>query len=133
MAFNTTYHDLGIRKGMSLVEATRKACENCGNATDISLSIQYALDHKLDIGGLVTMTDNEVNTNRHPALAVREYREKRVPDFRNIMWATTATSFTCNDPNDKFGMDVCGFDTTAPSVVADFIRGEAVTPEPVED
>ena len=61
------------------------------------------------------------------------HREKRVPDFRNIMWATTATSFTCNDPNDKFGMDVCGFDTTAPSVVADFIRGEAVTPEPVED
>jgi 60 kDa SS-A/Ro ribonucleoprotein len=125
MAFNSTYHDLGIRKGMSLEQATKRACENCGNATDISLSIKYAMENRLKIGGLVTMTDNEVNTGTHPALAVREYRNKMVPDFCNVMAATTATPFTCNDPNDRFGLDVCGFDTSAPSVMADFIRGEA--------
>jgi 60 kDa SS-A/Ro ribonucleoprotein len=124
MAFNTTYHDLGIRKNMSLEEASRRANENCGNATDISLSVQYALDNRLDIGGLITMTDNEVNTNRHPALALREYRDKRVADLRSVMVATTSTGFSVNDPNDKLGLDVAGFDATVPVVIADFIRGD---------
>ena len=131
--FADSFRDLGIRKGMTLVEATRRAVMNNFGSTNISLALQYALDNKLDVGGFIVMTDNEANTGRHANLALREYREKRVEDARLVVVATTATSYTVNDPNDKFGLDVVGFDPTVPSLIADFIRGEAVTPEPVED
>jgi 60 kDa SS-A/Ro ribonucleoprotein len=34
----------------------------------------------------------------------------------------TSTDFTIADPKDAGMMDVVGFDTTAPSVIADFAR-----------
>lgn len=126
---STKFRELGIRKGMSLEDACRRAQQPFG-ATDISLAVQYALDNKLSVGGFLVMTDNEVNSSRHPTLALKEYRQKYVEDARSVMLATTATAFTCNDPNDRFGMDVVGFDSNTPSVVADFIRGE-VPEEPV--
>lgn len=124
----TKFVELGIRKGMTLADATERAVKNNFGSTDISLAIQYALDNKLDVGGFLVMTDNEGNSGRHPALALKEYREKFVADARLVALATTATSYTVNDPNDKFGMDVVGFDPTVPSVIADFIRGEQPTP-----
>jgi 60 kDa SS-A/Ro ribonucleoprotein len=131
--FADSFRDLGIRKGMTLVEATRRAVMNNFGSTNISLALQYALDNKLDVGGFIVMTDNECNTGRHANLALREYREKRVEDARLVVVATTATSYTVNDPNDKFGLDVVGFDPTVPSLIADFIRGEQAPPEPVEE
>lgn len=131
--FADSFRDLGIRKGMTLVEATRRAVMNNFGSTNISLALQYALDNKLDVGGFIVMTDNEANTGRHANLALREYREKRVEDARLVVVATTATSYTVNDPNDKFGLDVVGFDPTVPSLIADFIRGEQAAPEPVEE
>lgn len=121
---SSKFRELGIRKGMSLVEATKRAVMSNFGSTDISLAVQYALDHKLDVGGFLVMTDNECNSGRHVNLALKEYREKRVEDARLVVVATTATAFTVNDPNDKFGLDVVGFDPTVPSVIADFIRGE---------
>jgi 60 kDa SS-A/Ro ribonucleoprotein len=121
---SSKFRELGIRKGMSLVEATKRAVMCNFGATDISLAVQYALDHKLDVGGFLVMTDNECNSGRHVNLALKEYREKRVEDARLVVVATTSTGFTVNDPNDKFGLDVVGFDPTVPSVIADFIRGE---------
>lgn len=122
--FADTFRDLGIRKGMTLVEATQRAVQNNFGSTNISLAIEYALKHGIDVGGFIVMTDNECNTGRHVNLALREYRERKVADARLVVVATTATSYTVNDPNDKFGMDVVGFDPTVPAVIADFIRGE---------
>ena len=82
------------------------------------------LKNGIDVGGFIVMTDNECNTGRHVNLALREYRERKVEDARLVVVATTSTGYTVNDPNDKFGLDVVGFDPTVPSVVADFIRGE---------
>lgn len=125
--FADTFRELGIRKGMTLVEATQRAVQNNFGSTDISLAIQYALKGKIDVGGFLIMSDNEVNCGHHPSLVLREYRERRVADARLVALGTTPTPFTVNDPNDKFGLDVVGFDPTVPSVIADFIRGEQVT------
>lgn len=122
--FADSFRDLGIRKGMTLVEATRRAVQNNFGSTNISLAIEYALKNGIDVGGFIVMTDNECNTGRHVNLALREYRERKVADARLVVVATTSTGYTVNDPNDKFGLDVVGFDPTVPSVVADFIRGE---------
>jgi 60 kDa SS-A/Ro ribonucleoprotein len=129
--FADSFRDLGIRKGMTLVEATRRAVQNNFGSTNISLAIEYALKNGIDAGGFIVMTDNECNSGRHVNLALREYRERKVADARLVVVATTSTGYTVNDPNDKFGLDVVGFDPVTPSVVADFIRGEQPT-APVE-
>jgi 60 kDa SS-A/Ro ribonucleoprotein len=122
--FADQFREIGIRKGMTLVEATKRAVQANFGSTDIGLAYDYALKNKLVVGGFLVMTDNEVNSGRHPKLALTHYREKFVPDARSVMLATVATEFSCNDPNDKFGLDVAGFDTNVPNVIADFIRGE---------
>jgi 60 kDa SS-A/Ro ribonucleoprotein len=35
----------------------------------------------------------------------------------------TSNGFSSADPNDRGMLDVIGFDTTAPAVIADFVRG----------
>lgn len=133
--FADTFRDLGIRKGMTLGDATRRALKNNFGATDVSLAIEYALNNRIDVGGFIVMTDNECNAGRHIKHALRDYREKRVADARLVVVATTATSYTVNDPNDKFGLDVAGFDAAVPALVADFIRGDQpeAVPDEVED
>lgn len=121
--FADSFRDLGIRKGMTLQEACRRAQKNNFGSTDISLAVRYATSCKLKVGGFIVMTDNEVNCGPHPALVLREYRKRFVPDARSVFVATAANGFTVNDPNDKFGLDVAGFDASVPPVIADFIRG----------
>lgn len=124
--FATKFRELGIRKGMTLAEAMRRS--QCAfGSTDTSLAIQYALDNKLSVGAFIIMTDNECNTGRHTSNALKEYREKYVEDARQVVVGTTSTGFTIADPNDKFALDVVGFDTNAPSVIADFISREQAT------
>lgn len=123
--FANTFRELGIRKGMTLAEAYRRAQVANFGSTDCSLAIQYAIEHKMVVGGFITMTDNEVNTGSHPAQMLQRYRERFNPQARNVVVATTSTPFTVNDPNDKFGLDVVGFDASAPKVIADFIRGDS--------
>ena len=55
---------------------------------------------------------------------------KFVGDARSVVVATTSTNFTINDPDDKWGLDVAGFDTSVPAMISDFIRGD--TDEPKE-
>lgn len=125
--FANTFRELGIRKGMSLDEATKRAVLNNFGTTNCSLAIEYALKNGIDAGGFIVMTDNECNSGRHVNLALKEYREKRVSDARLVVVGTTATGFTINDLNDKFGLDVVGFDSATPSLIADFIRGDQPT------
>jgi len=123
--FAHQFVELGIRKGMSLDDAMNRALRSNFGSTDISLAFQYALQNKLEVGGFICMTDGEVNCGRHPAQALREYRQKFVRDARSVFVATCANDFTVNDPTDKFGLDVVGFDASAPPIIANFIRGDA--------
>jgi len=122
--FANTFRELGIRKGMTLAEATRRAHDMNFGSTDVSLAFQYAIHNRIEVGGFVVMTDSETNGGRHPALALREYRERFVGDARSVVVGTTSTSFTVADPADKWSLDVCGFDTSIPNVITSFIRGE---------
>lgn len=119
----TKFKELGIRKGMRLTEATQR-CQQPFGSTDVSLAYQYALDNKLEVGGFIVMTDSETNMGAHPTLKLREYRQHYVHDARSVVVATTSTPFTVNDPNDKYGLDVAGFDASVPALIGDFIRGD---------
>jgi 60 kDa SS-A/Ro ribonucleoprotein len=121
--FAHEFRELGIRKGMDLETAIRKAHDQNFGSTYVSLAYEYAIQHKLKVGGFVVMTDNETNRGPHAALRLKAYRERFVPDARSVVAATASNPFTVNDPNDKWGLDVVGFDTSVPNVVTSFIRG----------
>ena len=121
---STAIRELGIRKNMTLESACEKAVMNNFGSTDIAKAYEYAIQNKIKVGGFIVMTDNEVNTGRHPALALREYRQKFVGDARSVVVATSANDYSVSDPEDKLCMDVVGFDASAPPVIADFIRGD---------
>ena len=131
--FANTFRELGIHKGMSLSEArSRTVAANFGS-TDVSLAVQYAINNKIEVGGFVVMTDNEVNSGRHLPQALKEYRQRFVRDARCVMVATTVTECSCVDPQDSLCLDIAGFDPSVPSVVSNFIRGSTPARAETED
>jgi len=91
--------------------------------TDCALPMLWAARNKLDVSGFITYTDSETWAgNIHPAQALRQYRSEFVGDAKAVVVGMTSNGFTLADPNDQGMMDVVGFDTTAPAVIADFVR-----------
>jgi 60 kDa SS-A/Ro ribonucleoprotein len=92
--------------------------------TDCALPMLWAAKHKVDVDTFVIYTDNETWAGKvHPFQALAEYRHKTGRRAKLIVVGMTATSFTIADPNDPGMLDVVGFDTAAPQVMADFTRG----------
>jgi 60 kDa SS-A/Ro ribonucleoprotein len=91
--------------------------------TDCALPMVWARRNKLNVAGFVTYTDTETWAgNIHPAQALRQYRSEFVRDAKAVVVGMTSNGFTLADPNDRGMLDVVGFDTTAPAVIADFVR-----------
>ena len=84
----------------------------------------YARARELEIDTFVIYTDSETWAGDvHPAQALREYRQRRAstPGWSWSAWSRTA--FSIADPNDPGMLDVVGFDTATPQLIADFARG----------
>jgi 60 kDa SS-A/Ro ribonucleoprotein len=91
--------------------------------TDCALPMLWAARNKLNVSAFITYTDSETWAgNIHPAQALRQYRNEFVGDAKAAVVGMTSNGFTLADPNDRGMMDVVGFDTTAPAVIADFVR-----------
>lgn len=115
--------DLGIRKGMSLAEATKRTQDRNFGSTDASAAMRYALEKGLDVDVFVVMTDNETWCgNIHPTEALREYRRRTKINAKLVVVGMTATNFSIADPRDLGMLDLVGFDTSAPAIMADFAR-----------
>ena len=92
--------------------------------TDCALPMLWAARNKLNVSGFITYTDSETWAgNIHPAQALRQYRNEFVGDAKAIVVGMTSNGFTLADPNDRGMLDVVGFDTSVPAVIADFVRG----------
>jgi 60 kDa SS-A/Ro ribonucleoprotein len=76
------------------------------------------------VDAFVVYTDNELGQGRrHPFQALSAYRrERNKPNAKLIVAAMTATNFTVADPSDPGMLDIAGFDTAAPAVMAEFVR-----------
>jgi 60 kDa SS-A/Ro ribonucleoprotein len=91
--------------------------------TDCALPMVWATRHKVEVDTFVVYTDNETWAGSvHPFQALREYRQKMGRPAKLIVVGMTATDFTIADPTDAGMMDVVGFDTAAPQIMADFAR-----------
>ena len=92
--------------------------------TDCSLPMIWAKQNKVPVDTFVIYTDNETWAGKvHPFQALKDYREKMGRRAKLIVVGMTATRFSIADPSDPGMLDVVGFDSAAPRVMADFARG----------
>ncbi|MGL4419630.1 MAG: hypothetical protein ACRCZF_03100 [Gemmataceae bacterium] len=85
--------------------------------------MQYASQEKLPVDVFVVYTDNETFQGKvHPSVALQRYRQKMGIPAKLAVVGMTATQFTIADPADGGMMDVVGFDSATPEVLAWFAR-----------
>jgi 60 kDa SS-A/Ro ribonucleoprotein len=123
MGFSTNFIDLGLTGKMSLEEVVLRVSNRTFGGTDCSLPMQWALQQKQKVDVFTVITDNETWAGReHPVNALRKYRDKMRIDAKLIVVGMTATNFTIADPEDAGMLDIVGFDSAAPALMADFAR-----------
>lgn len=121
---HTKLMPLQFTAGMPLGRAKAVVSGIPFGATDCALPMLYALQNGLDFDAFVVITDSETWAGAiKPMEALRSYRQSRVADAKLVVIGMTSTGFTIADPQDRGSLDVVGFDTAAPSLIADFIRG----------
>ena len=123
--FTSTFQDLGITAKDTLEGAMKKAQKSNFGSTDCAMPMIYAYDKKIKVDAFVVMTDNETydNPKMHASQALEIYRKAFNHNAKLIVVGMTSTGFTIADPNDAGMLDVVGFDSAAPQVMADFVRG----------
>lgn len=117
---------LGITAKTALPDVVKAMEAIPMGATDCALPMLHALERSQKVDGFVVYTDSETwHGAVHPYQALRKYRAETGQAAKLAVVATSATAFTIADPTDGGMMDVVGFDTAAPTVIADFLRGRS--------
>jgi 60 kDa SS-A/Ro ribonucleoprotein len=110
---------------LRLAEVIQRLAAIPMGGTDCALPLLWAARNKLNVSGFITYTDSETWAGTiHPAQALRHYRDEYVANAKAVVVGLTSNGFTFADPADRGMLDVVGFDTTAPAVIADFVRSE---------
>ncbi len=92
--------------------------------TDCSLPMRWALERKLEVDTFLIYTDSETWAGPiHPVQALNQYRERMGIAAKLVVIGMVSNGFSIADPGDAGMLDVIGFDTAAPAVLADFARG----------
>jgi 60 kDa SS-A/Ro ribonucleoprotein len=114
---------VNISPRMRLAEVIKRIEAIPMGGTDCALPMVWAARNKMNVSAFITYTDSETWAgNIHPAQALRQYRDAFVGDAKAVVVGMTSNGFTLADPNDRGMLDVVGFDTTVPAVIADFVR-----------
>lgn len=120
-----TIQELDINPAHRLYDVIRALKGIGGGGTNLSLPVLYALQRRLTVDAFVILTDNETWAGQqHPTQALKQYRARINPAAKIITVQMTATSPTINDPNDRRTLDIVGFDTMVPLLIADFLRDQ---------
>ncbi len=110
---------------MRLAEVIKRIEAIPMGGTDCALPMLWAARNKLNVSAFITYTDSETWAgNIHPSQALRQYRSEFVGDAKAVVVGMTSNGFTIADPNDRGMLDVVGFDTSVPAVIADFVRSQ---------
>lgn len=97
--------------------------------TDCALPMIWAQNNRVDVDTFCIYTDNETWAgNVHPSQALRSYRDARGIPAKLVVVGMTSNGFSIADPNDAGMLDVVGFDTSTPPVIADFARASGSNP-----
>ena len=123
MSGGATMAPLSITATDSLASAVRKTQVLDFGGTDCALPMLDALEKKIPVDVFVIFTDSETWAGPiHPAEALRKYRQEMGIPAKLVVVAMVSNGFTIADPQDAGMMDVVGFDSAAPALIADFAK-----------
>lgn len=123
-AFDHGMQPITITAKSTLAQVLKQTKDINGGGTDCSLPMQEALRQGWEVDAFVVITDNETHHGRmHPLQALEKYREKTGIPAKLIVVGMTSTGFTIADPKDSGMLDIVGWDSAAPTVMASFVRG----------
>lgn len=89
--------------------------------TDCALPMLDAIQEKLEVDVFIVYTDSETWAGRvHPVKALRQYRQKSGIPAKLIVCGLVANKLSIADPEDGGMLDIVGFDSVAPQVIAEF-------------
>lgn len=124
-AFATSLMPLNISPRQRLDDAIRAVSNLPFGGTDCAQPMIWALQNGVQVDHFSVYTDNETWAGGiHPHQALRDYREKTGINARLSVVGMTATDFTIADPDDPGSLDVAGFDSAVPTLLANFARGD---------
>lgn len=93
-------------------------------STDCAAPMIDAMKQKIPVDVFVVITDSETWAGRvHPPTALHNYRQKMGIPAKLVVMAMVPNKFSIADPMDGGMLDVVGFDTNTPAIIADFARG----------
>ena len=119
--FNNEMVQLDITPGDSLKDTIRKTSDLPFGATDCAMPVLDAMEKKMPVDCFLILTDGETWAGRvHPAQALRDYRKQTGIPAKMVVAAFVANGLSIADPEDAGMMDVVGFDTAIPQIIADF-------------
>jgi 60 kDa SS-A/Ro ribonucleoprotein len=124
MAFADGFVPFAIGKHESVASVVERTDSLPFMATDCSLPMLYALEHRLAVDLFVIYTDSETFAGTiQPDEALRLYRARTGIAAKLVVVGMTSNGFTLANPDDGGMLDVVGFDAAAPALIADFARG----------
>lgn len=90
-------------------------------STDCALPMRWAREQELDVDHFVVLTDNETWYGpERPDVALRRYRQARMPQATLAVCAMTSASFSIADPDDPGMLDICGADANLPRLLREW-------------
>ena len=114
---------LALSPSMRLDDAVRTVSGLPFGRTDCAQPMLYALERGISADAFVVYTDSETWCGAvHPVQALRMYRERTGIAAKLVVVGLVSNGFSIADREDAGMLDVVGFDTAAPAVIADFIR-----------
>jgi 60 kDa SS-A/Ro ribonucleoprotein len=114
---------LAISPRQRLDDAVKSISNLPFGGTDCALPMVWALKNRVPVDAFAVYTDSETwHGEIHPVQALREYRDRMGIPAKLIVVGVVSNGFTIADPTDAGMLDVIGFDTAAPQLMADFVR-----------
>jgi len=123
VAFQDKLTELDLSPRQRLDDVVRTISGLPFGGTDCALPMTWAKEARRKVDVFVVYTDSETwHGGVHPSVALQQYRQATGIAAKLIVVGMTSNGFTIADPDDAGMLDVVGFDTAAPSVIADFAR-----------
>jgi 60 kDa SS-A/Ro ribonucleoprotein len=124
MAFAEGLRRFSVRPADTLASVMERTSAMPFMGTDCALPMLRALEQRLEVDLFVVITDSETWAGTiHADEALRRYRERTGIPAKLVVVGMTSNGFTLADPNDAGMLDVVGFDTATPALIAGFARG----------
>jgi len=121
VGFSTSVVPLPIAVTESLQHNMRSVYAMTYGATDTAAALEWLIKNKHDVDKVVVISDGQGYAgHRHLSQALQDYENKVGHVVKVVIVATTAGSTTLADPKRSDMLDVVGFDTAVPNLIAEF-------------